>query len=51
MIDLKLLILINKKLQKTKKSSFQLTVIFNKLFLIIVIEKFYQFPSILRKIY
>lgn len=51
MIDLKLLILIDKKLQKTKKSSFHLTTVFNRLFLIILIKKFYQFPSIPGKAY
>lgn len=49
MIDLKLLILIDKQLQKAKRSSFHSTIVFDRLLLVVLIEDFYQFAPVLEK--
>lgn len=49
MINLKLFILKDKQLHKAKKSNFYSTIVFNKLFLIILIRDFYKFALILGK--
>lgn len=49
MIDLLLLASIDTQLRKIKESSPDTTIIFNKLSLLILMDDFYQFTSVLRK--
>lgn len=48
-IDLKLLTLIDKQLQKAERINSNLTTVFGRLFLVILMENYYQFASVLEK--